>query len=115
MEATTAPPPAAATEAPTGARPPRIPLPRLLQTARFAVRPIAFFEHWRRRLGETFEARLLGPGTINFVSDPESTKLLYGADRVNTIAPGRDIVLKPLLGPKSLLLQQDDEHLAAAG
>ncbi len=95
-----------------GSRPPVIPLPRILQTARFAVRPIAFFETWRRRLGETFEARLLGPGTINFVSDPDSTKALYGADRVNTIAPGRDIVLKPLLGPKSLLLQKDEEHMA---
>jgi len=111
MEAATAAPPEAPTAA-APAHPPRVPLPRVLQTARFAVRPIAFFEHWRRQLGETFEARLFGPGKIVFLSDPESIRALFAADRVNTIAPGREIVLRPLLGQKSLLLQKDEEHLA---
>jgi cytochrome P450 len=109
LEATTttrlAPPPT------NGGRPPQIRLPRVLQTARFVVRPIGFFERYRRELGETFAARLLGPGDVVFVSDPEAVKRLFGADRVNTIAPGRNIVLRPLLGPQSLLLQQGDEHL----
>jgi cytochrome P450 len=30
---------------------------------------------------------------------------------VNKIAPGRNIILRPLLGPGSLLLQEGDEHL----
>ncbi len=90
---------------------PQIPLPRVVQTGRFMVRPVAFFEHWRRKLGETFAARLLGPGDVVFLSDPDSLKALFSADRVNTIAPGRNIVLRPLLGPQSLLLQVDDEHL----
>lgn len=90
---------------------PSIPLPRVLQTARFMVRPVPFFEHWRKRLGETFEARLLAPGDLVFISDPASIKALFAADRVNTIAPGREIVLQPLLGAKSLLMQKDDEHL----
>jgi cytochrome P450 len=38
-------------------------------------------------------------------------KRLFSADRVNTIAPGRNIVLRPLLGPQSLLLQEGEEHL----
>jgi cytochrome P450 len=109
MEAATAPqieaPPAA------GAHPPRVPLPRVVQTARFLIRPIPFFERWRRRLGETFSARLIGPGDVVFVSDPESLKRLFGADRVNTIAPGRNIALRPLLGRQSLLLQEGEEHL----
>ena len=92
-------------------QPPAIPLPRVVQTGRFLVRPVPFFEHWRRRLGETFAARLLGPGDVVFVSDPESMKTLFAADRVNTIAPGRNIVLRPLLGPQSLLLQEGAEHL----
>lgn len=93
------------------ARPPQIPLPRVVQTARFLVRPIPFFEHWRHRLGDTFASRLLGPGDAVFISDPESTKKLFSADRVNTIAPGRNIILRPLLGARSLLLQEGDEHL----
>jgi cytochrome P450 len=90
---------------------PKVPLPRPVQTLRFVVRPLPFFEHWRRELGETFRASIFGPGELIFVSDPESLKRLFGADRINTIAPGRNIVLKPLLGPGSLLLQEDDEHL----
>jgi cytochrome P450 len=107
---------AEAQSAATGTRaaaadPPEIPLPRVMQTARFLVRPIPFFERWRRDLGDTFAARLIGPGDVVFVSDPESLKLLFSADRVNTIAPGRNIALRPLLGPRSLLLQEDAEHL----
>ena len=88
-------------------RPPQIPLPKVAQTARFMVRPLPFLEHWRRRLGETFGAQLLGPGEIYFISDPPSIKSLFAADRVNTIAPGREFVLQPLLGSGSLLLQHD--------
>src|SRR5919112_6885841 len=91
--------------------PPAVTLPRVLQTARFLVRPVAFFEHYRRELGPTFGARLLGPGDVVFISDTDSVKRLFGADRVNTIAPGRNIVLRPLLGAQSLLLQEGEEHM----
>jgi cytochrome P450 len=109
MEATTAIRPDAAPA--SGERPPEVPLPRVVQTARFLFRPIPFFERWRRDLGRTFGARLMGPGDVVFVSDPESLKRLFSADRVNTIAPGRNIVLRPLLGSQSLLLQEGAEHL----
>ena len=90
---------------------PAVPLPRPLQTARFIVRPISFLEHWRSELGETYRANLFGPGDVVFLSDPESIKKLFMADRVNTIAPGRNIILAPLLGRQSLLLQEGDEHM----
>jgi cytochrome P450 len=94
--------------------PPAVRLPRTVQTARFVARPVAFFERNRRDLGETFRVRLLfTPGEFVFVSDPDSLKRLFSADRVNTIAPGRNVVLRPLLGPRSLLLQEDAEHLRA--
>jgi cytochrome P450 len=109
MEAATAIGPTVARR-PAGS-PPAVPLPRSVQTARFMVRPVPFFEHWRRQLGETFSARLFGPGDVVFVSDPESIKRLFSADRVNTIAPGRNIILRPLLGPQSLLRQEGEEHL----
>ena len=90
---------------------PQIPLPRIVQTGRFMLRPVPFFEQWRRELGETFGARLVGPGDVVFISDPPSLKALFSADRVNTIAPGRNIILRPLLGRQSLLRQEGDEHL----
>jgi cytochrome P450 len=46
-----------------------------------------------------------------FISDPPSLKRLFGADRRNTIAPGRNVILRPILGDQSLLLQEGDEHL----
>ncbi|HEX2128509.1 MAG TPA: cytochrome P450 [Solirubrobacterales bacterium] len=111
MEAATAARPQASSGASSSARPPAVGLPRTLQTARFLVRPVAFFEHYRRELGPTFAARLLGPGDVVFISDADSVKRLFGADRVNTIAPGRNIVLRPLLGGQSLLLQEGEDHL----
>ena len=68
-------------------------------------------ERWRTELGETFQASLFGPGELVLVSDPPSLKALFAADRVNTIAPGRNLILEPLLGSGSLLLQEGEEHL----
>jgi cytochrome P450 family 135 len=103
--------PAIASPANGGRQVPSVPLSKPLQTARFVFRPIPFLEHWRRELGETFRASLFGPGEVVFLSDPDSIKRLFTADRVNTIAPGRNIILEPLLGRSSLLLQEDDEHM----
>lgn len=111
MSTATESPPAAGPSGPPRRPVPTVPLPRAVQTARFIVRPIAFMERWRRRLGETFRASLHGPGEVVFLSDPPSLKALFAADRVNTIAPGRNVLLEPLLGPGSLLLQTGDEHL----
>jgi len=108
-------PPAASKAFPTTVRAfgelPRVPLPKLVQSVRFVARPISFLEQWRRELGEPFHASIHGPGEIVFLSDPASIKKLFGADRVHTIAPGRNIILEPLLGRGSLLLQENDEHL----
>jgi len=72
---------------------------------------VPFLESCRRRFGQTFTARVLHAGDLVFISDPPSLKRLFGADRRNTIAPGRNVVLKPLLGEHSLLLQEGEEHL----
>jgi len=72
---------------------------------------VAFFEACRRRFGQTFRVRVLRAGELVFISDPPSLKRLFAADRRNTIAPGRNVVLKPLLGDHSLLLQEGEEHL----
>jgi len=72
---------------------------------------VPFFEWCRRRYGETFTLRILRAGEMVFISDPPSLKRLFGADRRNTIAPGRNVILRPILGDQSLLLQEGDEHL----
>jgi cytochrome P450 len=82
-----------------------------VQTARLIARPLPFFESCRRRYGDTFTARVLRMGPMVFISDPASIKALFGADRQNTIAPGRNVVLAPVLGRRSLLLLEGEEHL----
>jgi hypothetical protein len=77
-------------------------MPAALQTFGLVARPVPFFESCRRRFGETFSLRVLRAGELVFISDPPSLKRLFAADRRNTIAPGRNVVLKPLLGDQSL-------------
>src|SRR5919108_6318522 len=104
-----------APRATSGARGPRLPpgprAPAAVQTAWLVARPVQFFESCRRRYGETFTARVLRVGPMVFISDPPSLKRLFGADRQNTIAPGRNVVLAPVLGRRSLLLLEGEEHL----
>jgi cytochrome P450 len=86
-------------------------MPKPLQTARLLARPLPFFEYCRRRYGGTFTVRVLRTGTFVFISDADSIKRLFAADKVNTIAPGRALILEPLLGAKSVLLLEGDEHM----
>jgi cytochrome P450 len=46
-----------------------------------------------------------------FISDPPSLKRLFAADRQNTIAPGRNAVLEPVMGSRSVLLLEGEDHL----
>ncbi len=94
-----------------GALPPGPRAPAPVQTFGLVARPVTFFESCRRRFGETFTLRILRAGEMVFISDPPSLKRLFGADRRNTIAPGRNVVLEPVLGPRSVLLLEGDDHL----
>jgi cytochrome P450 len=94
------------------ALPPEPSIPPLLQTLRWAFRPIAFMEDCRRRYGDAFSVRFLGfERPMVMISDPEAIKALY-RERAHGLPPGRDIVLGPILGKKSLLLQEGAEHLS---
>jgi cytochrome P450 len=110
MEQATAPAPTSAGVPGTGA-PPAFGAPMPLQTYRFVTDPVGFSEAGRRRFGDTFGARIVRSGDVVFVSDPDSIKRLFGADKINTIAPGRNLVLEPLLGKRSVLLLEGREHL----
>jgi cytochrome P450 len=72
---------------------------------------VPFLESCRRRFGQTFTLRILRAGEMVFISDPPSLRQLFAADRRNTIAPGRNAVLEPVLGPRSVLLLEGDDHL----
>jgi cytochrome P450 family 135 len=94
------------------ALPPEPKIPPLLQTLRWAFRPIPFMEDCRRRFGDSFGLRFIGfERPMVLISDPEAIKALY-RQREQALPPGRNVVLEPIVGSKSLLIQQGAEHLS---
>jgi cytochrome P450 len=82
------------------------------QTLRWLFRPIEFMEEARARYGETFGVRFIGFKTpLYFTSDPAATKAIY-SNRANTLPPGRNTVLEPVMGRRSILLLEGAEHMA---
>ena len=73
--------------------------------------PVDVMESGRERFGETFTLRMSRVGALVFVSDPGSIKRLFAADRDNRLPEGRTVLLEPVLGRRSLLLLEGDEHL----
>ena len=92
--------------------PPEPKIPPLLQTLRWGFRPIPFMEDCRRRFGDSFSVRFLGfERPMVLISDPAAIKALY-REREHGLPPGRNIVLEPILGSTSLLIQEGAEHLS---
>ena len=86
--------------------------PASLQTARWLARPIRFLEDNRRRYGDAFTVMFKGFKTpLVIVSHPSVLRALYG-ERGHLMPPGRQVTLKPLVGARSLLLLEGDEHLS---
>jgi cytochrome P450 family 135 len=84
----------------------------LSQTVRWAFRPIQFMEDCRQRYGDSFSVRFVGfERPMVLISDPAAIKALY-QERTHGLPPGRNIVLEPILGSTSLLIQEGAEHLS---
>jgi cytochrome P450 family 135 len=84
----------------------------VMQTLRWFYRPISFMEDCRRRYGEAFSVKFIGFRTpLVLFSDPAAVKSVY-TERDNGLPPGRNLVLEPLLGTRSVLLLEGGEHLS---
>ena len=84
----------------------------LVQTLRWTFRPLPFMQECRERYGNSFSLRFLGfERPMVLISDPAAIKALY-MERENGLPPGRNIVLEPILGSRSVLLLEGAEHLA---
>jgi cytochrome P450 family 135 len=91
--------------------PPGPPLPAVVQTLAWGVRPVAFFERCRRRYGPTFTMRFYDGRPVVVVSRPEDVRALFAlsADQFVTGADNADI-LEPFLGRRSVLALDGDAH-----
>src|SRR4051812_522889 len=90
------------------------PGPRLrppLQLIGFFSRPTAFLERCRQRYGDVFTLRMPASEPMVFLGDPDLVKAVWTRDKVNGLPEGRRVTLQPVLGPRSVLLQEGAEHL----
>jgi cytochrome P450 len=68
-------------------------------------------EQARREYGDVFTVRLAQVGTFVFVSDPSELRRIFTAPGDRLAAGISNRRLEPLLGPRSVLLLDGDEHL----
>ncbi len=84
----------------------------LAQTLRWGLRPLPFMQECRERYGDSFSVKFLSfERPMVMISDPVAIKALY-TERAHGLPPGRDIILKPILGERSLLILEGADHLA---
>jgi cytochrome P450 len=84
----------------------------LVQTLRWGFRPLPFMDESRKKFGNSFSVKFLGfKSPMVMISDPEAIKALY-TERENGLPPGRNIVLEPIMGSRSVLLLEGSDHLA---
>jgi cytochrome P450 family 135 len=88
------------------------PRSRVATAARWLTRPVELLESCRSRYGETFTLDFPGAGKNVMISDPATVKEVFSRDRRgNGVPQTRDLLLEPVLGPRSILLLEGDEHL----
>ena len=90
--------------------PPGPRLPRALQAVAWTQRPLPYLERCRERYGDAFTLRIMHWGDWVILSDPADVKAVFTAGE----AVGVDVanpLLGPVLGPRSVMLMEEPEHL----
>src|SRR5215212_1946462 len=87
------------------------PGPALLQSVRLITSPIGYLERCLRTYGDVFTLRFVGMGNLVYVADPEVVKQIFTGDAGTFRAGEANEIMEPMLGSRSLLLLDEDEHL----
>lgn len=93
------------------ALPPGPSRPQPLVAARFMLQPTGFLEANSKRYGDFFTVTLTKGRTVVFTSDPDTVKRVFTGDPEQLLAGVGNVILQPLLGPRSVLLLDGPEHL----
>ncbi len=91
--------------------PPGTRLPRLAQSALWAVYPGALSRYCKRRYGPTFTLRPLGIGDVVVLTQPEAIKEVFTGDREVMRAGEANAVMGPIVGRHSLLTLDGERHI----
>src|SRR3954470_8883262 len=92
--------------------PPGPSLPAPLLTLGWIARPLPLLERWRAQYGDTFTLSLPHETTWVMLTDPEDVKTVFKGDPRLLHAGEANLILRPVLGDHSVLLLDDDQHLA---
>jgi cytochrome P450 family 135 len=96
------------------ALPPGPRAPSALQAIGWALRPLPLMERCHRRHGDVFTLRVRRGRPWVFVTRPEHVKQVFTTDAelMRAGAGEANPLLGPLLGPRSVMLQDEPEHLS---
>jgi cytochrome P450 len=88
-------------------------IPTTLQAAIWALRPLDYLDRCAQRYGEIFTLRIRSERPWVLLSNPEHVKQVFTADsaRVGAGAAEANPLLEPLLGPRSVMLLDEPQHL----
>jgi cytochrome P450 family 135 len=93
--------------------PPGPPLPRTVQAAIWALRPLAMMDRAAERYGEIFTLRIRRGRPWVLLSNPQHVKQVFTTD-TNVLRAGAgeaNPLLGPLLGPRSVMLLDEPQHM----
>jgi cytochrome P450 len=93
--------------------PPGPPLPLPLGSLITWTATLPFWEACRRRYGPVFTVRCFPWGTAVFVGDADLVKTIFTGDPAVFHAGDGNALLGPIVGERSLLLADEDDHLRA--
>jgi cytochrome P450 len=95
------------------ALPPGPRTPSAAQAAEWALRPLGFMDRCQRRYGETFTLRVRRRRPWVLVTNPEHIKQVFTTptERFGAGAGEANPLLGPLLGPRSVMLLDEPEHM----
>ena len=87
------------------------PLPRAVQTAFWFRGAQRVLRTCHERYGDTFQLKIAYEGTWVFVTDPDDVKRVFTGDPAVLHAGEANRILLPVVGPHSLLLLDEAEHM----
>jgi len=91
--------------------PPGPRMPRALQALGWAKRPYPLMKRCRERYGDLFTLRIAHAGNWVFLCDPEDVKTVFTAPQGTLGVALANPLLEPVLGPRSVMLLEEPEHM----
>jgi cytochrome P450 len=86
-------------------------MPSALQAVAWARRPLPFLERSQKHFGDIFTIRVRHSGTWVILADPRDVKRVFTADHAVLGVGVANSILGPLLGPRSVMLLEEPEHV----